>query len=69
MAGPSSARRPHRLGDAVAIDGIYAAIRTFGFAVPAAIGVQEGGYVVICGLFGLDSATALAFPLLLRRVG
>jgi putative membrane protein len=57
---------PVGYGDAVAIDGVYAAIRGFAFAVPAAIGVQEGGYIAICSLFGIDPATALAFSLLRR---
>jgi putative membrane protein len=53
-------------GEAVAIDGVYAAIRVFAFAVPAAIGVQEGSYVALCGMFGIDAPTALAFSLLRR---
>jgi putative membrane protein len=57
---------PVGYGEAVAIDGAYAAIRVFAFAVPAAIGVQEGGYVAICSLFGIDPVTALAFSLLRR---
>jgi putative membrane protein len=53
-------------GEAVAIDGVYAAVRAFAFAVPAAIGVQEGSYVTLCGIFGVDAPTALAFSLLCR---
>jgi uncharacterized membrane protein YbhN (UPF0104 family) len=34
--------------------------------LPAAIGVQEGSYVALCGAFGVDAPTALAFSLLCR---
>ena len=30
------------------------------------LGVQEGGYVLLCGLFGLSPAAALAFSLARR---
>jgi putative membrane protein len=54
------------LGQAVVIDGLFVAFRMFAFAVPAAIGVQEGAYVVLCGLFGIDAPVALAFSLVRR---
>ena len=53
-------------GEAVVIDGLYAGVRTLAFAVPSAAGVQEGSYVVLCALFGLDAPTALAFSLVKR---
>ena len=36
------------------------------FIVPAAIGVQEGGFVLIGGLLGLAPETALALALMRR---
>jgi len=48
-------------GTALIIDSLVGAIRTFAFLVPGAIGVQEGGYVLLCGLFGLPVGVALAF--------
>lgn len=57
---------PIGYAEAVAIDGVYAAVRAFAFLVPAAVGVQEGGYVALCGIFGVDAPTALAFSLLCR---
>ena len=51
---------------AVVIDGLFVAFRMFAFAVPAAIGVQEGAYVVLCGLFGVGAPVALAFSLVRR---
>jgi putative membrane protein len=53
-------------GEAVVIDGLYAGVRTLTFAVPSAAGVQEGSYVVLCAIFGLDAPTALAFSLVKR---
>jgi putative membrane protein len=57
---------PVGFGEAIAIEGVYAAIRTFAFAVPAAIGVQEGSFVALCGVFGIDAPMALAFSLVRR---
>ena len=54
------------LAEAVVIDGLFVAFRMFAFAVPAAIGVQEGAYVVLCGLFGVGAPVALAFSLVRR---
>jgi uncharacterized membrane protein YbhN (UPF0104 family) len=48
------------------IDSLVGAIRAASFLVPVAIGVQEGGYVLLCGLFGISPATALAFSLARR---
>lgn len=53
-------------GEAMAIDGVYTAIRIFAFVVPAAIGVQEASYVALCGVFGVEAPTALAFSLTCR---
>jgi putative membrane protein len=52
--------------EALAVDGGYATIRTAAFAVPAAVGVQEGSYIALLGIFGVDPSTALAFSLLKR---
>jgi putative membrane protein len=52
--------------EAVVIDGLFVAFRMFAFAIPAAIGVQEGAFVVLCGLFGVGAPVALAFSLVRR---
>ena len=52
--------------EALAIDSLVMGLRTFGFLVPAAAGVQEASYVVICALFGLPAATAVAVSLIRR---
>jgi len=54
------------LGKALVVDCITAALRIFAFLVPAAIGVQEGLYVIVCGIVGLPTAIALAFSLAWR---
>jgi putative membrane protein len=51
---------------ALSIDSLGTALRTFGFLVPAAMGVQEAGYVLVCGLFGVGPAEAVAFSLARR---
>jgi putative membrane protein len=48
------------------IDSVVGGIRAISFFVPGAIGVQEGGYVLICGLFGLSPGAALAVSLARR---
>jgi glycosyltransferase 2 family protein len=52
--------------EAIVIDGLYAGVRSLAFAVPSAAGVQEGSYVVLGAIFGLDAPTALAFSLVKR---
>lgn len=54
------------LGAAIVIDSLLVAIRGFAFVVPNAIGVQEGAYVMLCGLFGVGPEIALALSLLRR---
>ena len=54
------------LGASLVVDSLVGVIRAAAFFVPVAIGVQEGGYVLLCGLFGISPATALAFSLARR---
>ena len=42
------------------------ALKAAGFAVPGALGVQEGGYIVICQAFGLAPEVAIALSLIKR---
>jgi glycosyltransferase 2 family protein len=48
------------------IESLLYAIRSVAFAVPNAIGVQEGAYVMLGALFGLPPDIALALSLLKR---
>jgi putative membrane protein len=53
------------------IESLGQALKAVGFAVPGALGVQEGGYIVICQAFGLSPEMAIALSLMkrLREVG
>ncbi len=53
--------------EALVVESLGQVVRALGFAIPGALGVQEGGYVLICGLFGIAPAQALALSLI-RRV-
>lgn len=48
------------------IESLLYMLRSFAFFVPNAVGVQEGAYVMLGGLFGLPPETALALSLLKR---
>jgi glycosyltransferase 2 family protein len=57
---------PLALAPVIAIEGLLYAARAMAFAVPAALGIQEGAYVILGGLFGLSPDVALALSLLKR---
>lgn len=57
---------PVSFAAAVVIDGLFVAVRMFAFFVPGAVGVQEGAYVVLAGLFGAPASTAVALSLVRR---
>jgi len=52
--------------DAFVIESLGQAARSIGFAVPGALGVQEAGYILVCGLFGVDPGTAIAMSMVKR---
>lgn len=57
---------PLGIGAVLTIESLLYAVRSFAFFVPNAVGVQEGAYVVLGGLFGLPPDVALALSLLKR---
>jgi putative membrane protein len=57
---------PVGYGDAVAIESLAQAARGAAFVVPGAVGVQEGGLIVLCALFGVPAHSALALSLIKR---
>jgi len=57
---------PVGLGEGMVIEALGQALKAAGFAVPGAIGVAEGGYVVVCHLFGLGPDVAIALGLMKR---
>ncbi len=54
------------LAEAFVIDSLGQGIRAAGFAVPGALGVQEGGYIVVGALFGIPAEQMLAFSTIRR---
>ena len=57
---------PVSFSQAFVIDSLATAFRSLGFLMPASLGVQEAGYVLVSALFGLSPATAVAFSLARR---
>jgi putative membrane protein len=48
------------VAQALAIDGTVVGLRTFGWIVPAAAGVQEASYLLAAAVFGIPPAAAIA---------
>ena len=59
--------RPVDVGTALLFESLGQAIRTGAFAVPGALGIQEGGYVLVGSVLGIEPGVALALSLA-RRV-
>ena len=57
-----------RLGvaEGLVIDSLLFGMRSVAFAVPSALGVQEAGLILLCGLFGVGADAALALSLIKR---
>jgi len=53
-------------GEAVIIESLMHAARGAAFVVPGALGVQEGGLIVLCAIFGVPAEAALALSLVKR---
>ena len=51
---------PCSLLDAIVIEALIQAVSSAAFFVPGALGVQEGGFIVIGAAVGIDATTALA---------
>ena len=54
------------VAEALVIDSLLYGMRSVAFIVPSAIGVQEAGLILLCGLFGVGADTALALSLIKR---
>jgi len=57
---------PVGFAEALVIESLAQAVRGAAFAVPGAIGAQEGGLIALCGLFGVPAEAALALSLVKR---
>jgi putative membrane protein len=53
-------------GEAYVIESLAQAVRTAAFFVPGAVGVQEGGFVVVAALFGIPADAAISISLTKR---
>jgi putative membrane protein len=58
----------HPIGyaEALVIESLAQAIRGAAFIVPGALGVQEGGLIALCAVFGVPAEAALALSLIKR---
>jgi len=54
------------LGHAVAIDAFGTGVKFLAFAIPGALGVLEGGFMVVFAAFGLGSGLGLLFTVIRR---
>lgn len=54
------------VAQALVIESLGMAVRSAGFAVPGALGIQEGGFILVCGLFGIPADDAIALSMLKR---
>jgi putative membrane protein len=52
--------------EAVVLESLSQAIKSAAFPVPSGLGVQEGGFVLLGSLFGIDAHAALALSLVKR---
>jgi putative membrane protein len=59
-------KAPVGFGAVLVIESLLYAVRSVAFAVPNAVGVQEGAYILLGAGFGLTPETALALSLLKR---
>jgi hypothetical protein len=50
----------------VVIESLAQAVRGAAFAVPGALGAQEGGLIALCAIFGIPAEAALALSLVKR---
>jgi putative membrane protein len=57
---------PVTWADAIILESLGMAVRAAAFAVPGALGVQEGGFILLGPLVGLTPDTALALSLVKR---
>lgn len=57
---------PVPLLDAVAVEAVIQALSSGAFVVPAALGIQEGGFLVVGALIGVGPELALALALMRR---
>ncbi|MBV8664563.1 MAG: flippase-like domain-containing protein [Hyphomicrobiales bacterium] len=57
---------PASYAEALVIESLMQAIRGAAFAIPGALGAQEGGLIALCAIFGIPADAAIAMSLIKR---
>ena len=57
---------PVSIGEALVIESLTQAVRARAFMIPSALGAQEAGLILLCGIFGVPPDQALALSLIKR---
>ena len=57
---------PSAYPEALVIESLTQAIRGAAFAIPGALGAQEGGLIALCAIFGIPAEAAIAMSLIKR---
>jgi putative membrane protein len=57
---------PISVAEALVIESLLHAVRGAAFAIPGALGAQEGGLVLLCAMFGIPPEQAIALSLVKR---
>ena len=57
---------PIGYSEALAIESVGQAVRAAGFLMPGALGIQEAGFIAVCGVYGIPAAEAVALSLVKR---
>jgi putative membrane protein len=58
--------QPATIGEALVIESLVQAVRGAAFTVPGALGAQEAGLILLCGIFQIPPDQALALSLIKR---
>ena len=66
LIGLSYMGQPVSLGEALVIESLIHVVRGAAFAIPSALGAQEAGLIVLCGMFGIPPDEAFALSLMKR---
>ncbi len=57
---------PASYSEALVVESLMQAIRGAAFAIPGALGAQEGGLIALCAIFGVPADVAIALSLIKR---
>jgi hypothetical protein len=66
LIGLACMGHPVSIGEALVIESLVQVARCAAFAVPGALGAQEAGLIMVCGMFGIPPNQAFALSLIKR---